>query len=775
MSFIMSVVLTRSCALHRIEEEKQKRYGWWLRAFLPNNVRPGNRDERYRLGILVIVLLAIFVSSAILALQTLALPMVLAGKVSPVLMPLVPLAILLHVRKTGHHRAAALYFGLLGMPLIIIHMFALKTIYVGYFYWMPWLILFVSFLSGRRSGFMMAGLALLVILLVLQGNSRYGHDFGAFGNFATLYHQILINQILAVLAIVAMMYTLALYNDRMEAELESQHVLRAQTAHKSMIGEMLGNLAHEVNNPLAIVHSALVHYQRLLQTKRLEAHMQRGLVERMRDALDRLRLVVEDLNSSAEWSDLETPRSYASLQSDEDRPPQFGSSRLMNSREGTRTQERRRKAWIYRLMRGAINSLDRFLPDVTRSWSASQRFRARATALICTVGLIAITTNLLQHILVERVHEPVLLSGSVILAFGLVSMLVLKYLPRPQLIGLGYIVLLDTVIVGFASASGRSILVPSLHWFPILIASLFLVGKPRTALSVSLLLLIAHILVMSGLDEYGLQVSFTQMFPQYVQRLQSTLILVCCTSLVLATAFVSLMESTYGQLVAEKDWQLLSARLREVNELADSAAILIGEPLRQLDRQLKELEKDGGNIATLQRMQEAVQRINGVSQSFALLSRPKEHEGIQRMEGRVWLDHIQNICYRRAADAGWLLVTRVEPTESWIEGPPGQLTMLAITALKEAFGHRAPRPGSPLQLTVFIEKEGVRLGIQYTASNGSAVAQQLKDELEEAMRITLLQELLESLRATFERSREQDMITLELRWRPADFPQSPLL
>jgi signal transduction histidine kinase len=690
-------------------------------------------------------------------------------------MPLLPLAVLIYVRKTGRYRQAALYFGFLATPLLVVHILALKTIYIGYFYWLPWIILFVSFLAGRRQGLMMAALVLFAVMVVLHSNSIYGHGAGVFRKFDTLFYQMLFNQILAALAIVAMMHTLALYNDRMEGELESQHVLRAQTAHKSMIGEMLGNLAHEVNNPLAIVHTALVHYQRLLQTNRLEAYMQRGLIERMRDAIDRLWYVVEDLNSAADWSDLEIPRSYASLQPDQDRPPQFGNSRLMMSREETRAKERRRQQWPYRLMRVAIASLDRALPMVTRDWSASQRFRARATALICTVGLVSMATNLLQQVLVEHVMEPVLLSGSVIFGFGLLGMLVLKFVPRPQVIGVGYIILLYGVIAGFASAGGRSILVPALLWFPIMMASLFFVARPRTALLASIFLLLGHIFVMMGLQDYGLQISFAQTFPRYVQRLQSTLILVCFTSLVLASAFISLMDSTHGQLVAEKDWHLLSARLREVNELADSAAVLIGEPLSQLGQDLQELQKDGFNSRILQGMQDAVQRINGVSQSFALLSRPKMHEDIQVMATRTWLNHIHNICFRRAADAGWDFSTSVQPGDANIEGPLGRLTMLVITSLKEAFGHRAPRPGSSLRLEVQSEQDFTRLRIHYTASPRSDIPPQPMDELEEAMRLSLLQELLESLQVVLERRQEQGEVILELHWRHLDFHQRPLL
>jgi hypothetical protein len=324
-----------------------------------------------------------------------------------------------------------------------------------------------------------------------------------------------------------------------------------------------------------------------------------------------------------------------------------------------------------------------------------------------------------------------------------------------------------------AGSSGRSILVPALHWFPSLIAGLFLVARPRTACIVSLLLLTGHMILMNDLQTYGLQISFAQTFPQYVQRLQSTLILVTLTTLVLSGFFIALLNSTHNQLVAEKDWHLLSARMRELNELADSAAILIGEPLKQLDQLLRDLESDGHNTDILRRIQSEVDRITGVSQSFALLSRPKINEDIQSIEGRAWMNHIQNICFRRAAEAGWNLSTHVEPADAAIEGPLGRLTMLVITALKEAFGRRAPEPSSPLELHIAVGQEGTRLRIEYAASVEAKVRRPQQEELEEAMRLSLLEELMESLHATLERKREQNKIILELHWPHEDL--QPLL
>jgi hypothetical protein len=96
--------------------------------------------------------------------------------------------------------------------------------------------------------------------------------------------------------------------------------------------------------------------------------------------------------------------------------------------------------------------------------------------------------------------------------------------------------------------------------------------------------------------------------------------------------------------------------------------------------------------------------------------------------------------------------------------------MLVITSLKEAFGHRAPQPGSPLQLHISIENELMRVRIQFAAAEVKP-----KEDLEEAMRLSLLQELLESLKATLIRRRDQNNIILELQWHSVDGTQGPLL
>ncbi|WP_141734828.1 hypothetical protein [Oligoflexus tunisiensis] len=753
--------------MHPIEAAKQRQYKWWLDVFLPDKVHPSDRHDRYRLGMLVITLFASFLSSLIFAIESQSLPIDWAGKMSIRLLPLVPLAVLLYVRWTGRYRYAALAFSVLANPLVMCHYLSLETVYSGVFYWIPWIILFVNVLSGPRQGLVMAVIGVLTFLVVLHGTSVHGHSLGIFTDFDTLYKQLLLNQVLAALAISAMMFTFALYNDRMESELEGQHVLRAQTAHKSMIGEMLGNLAHEVNNPLAIVHSALVHYHRLLETGRLDKRMQHGLVERMIDALDRLWRVVQQLNSSGDWSDLEVPRSHASLQPELDRPPQFGNSRLMPGYDATPGAKHRRHPSLRRFVEMASAVLDAVLPPSTRSWSTSQRFRARTTALICIGGMVAAVINLIQQVL-EGASDPVLVTGYIFTGVALLGMLALKFVARPQIIGVGFIFLLFGTEAVTALTMGHSVLMPALHWLPVNIAALFLVARPRIALSASLIMLAADVLLMQELMNYGFTIAFGQSFHDYVLRMQSTMFLTSLTILWLALAFISLMNSTYGELVAEKDWQLLSARLREVNELADSAAILIGEPLRELGVLLGELQADGHDRDVLTRMQALVDRINGVSQSFALLSRPKHHEDIQTITVGAWLEHIHNICLRRAAEAGWNLQTLGEPPQGVIEGPLGRLTMLVITSLKEAFGHRAPQPGSPLHLHVSIDSETIAVRIQFADSPRSSVPTQQPCELEEALRLSLLQELVQSLGAAFTRQQQQGTISLELRWNQAN-------
>lgn len=757
--------------MHPIEAEKQKQYKWWLDVFLPVKVRQGNRDERYRLGILVIAMLGVFLSGVILAVQSYDLPISAWGHWSSLFFPLVSVFVLIQVRRRGHFRNAALFFGLIASPLALIHIISLRTVYVGFFQWIPWLIAFVSFMAGRRKGIFITGLVVLETLLVIRLNGAYGHTAGAYQTFDRVFLMMLENHSFSLLSITLVMYTFALYNDQMESELERQHVMRAQTAHKAMIGEMLGNLAHEVNNPLAIVYTALIHYQRLLQSQRLDPSMQRGLIQRIGDALERLHRVVEDLNSSADWQDLELPRSF-SLQSDQDRPPQFGNSRLMAGEVARRPERRRPDLW-HRSLRYLINGLDQLLPSITHTWSTTQRFRARTTGLIYAIGMLSMFANLIQ-LYMEDAHGIVMATGYLFLAIGIAGIFLLKVIPRPQVLGTSYIMLLFSVTVAISCFKGQSILLPAIHWFPIMVAGLFLVARPRTALMLSGVILAANIWMMFHLRPYGLQTAFQQPFPQFLMRLHSTLILASVTTMVLAAAFISLMTSTHSLLTAEKDWHLLSARMRELSELADSAAILIGAPLEKLRERTKDLEKNGEDLAIITSMQALVERITRVSQSFALLSRPKINEGIQVIEGPIWMEHIHNICFRRAADAGWVLSMKVEPPSLLVQGPLGRLTMLVITALKEAFGHRAPQAESPLLMDTRADGSAILLNIRYAATPRSDAPPDPKKELEEAMRLSLLQELLDYLEATLVRRHEKNDIVLTIRWDQTSGKPSPL-
>jgi hypothetical protein len=387
---------------------------------------------------------------------------------------------------------------------------------------------------------------------------------------------------------------------------------------------------------------------------------------------------------------------------------------------------------------------------------------------------VATTSYLVQESLSETVNETILTVIFLFCGIAVLAMAALKLVPKPQVIGVGYITLQFLMTAALAITSGRSSVMQALHWFPLLVASLFLVSKPRIALIVSLLLIFANTVLMNHLQIYEMQMSFTQTFDQYVQRLQATLILTSLTILVLSGAFMTLMDSTYGQLVAEKDWHLLSARLREVNELADSVAVLIGEPLKQLKLMLKELKVDGQNAIILESMLAAVHRIHHVSQSFTLLSRPELNEDIQTIDGSIWIEHIQNVCLRRAAGNGWILTAQVEPQDALIEGPLGRLTMLVITSLKQAFAHPAPQPLSRLQLRVILTRDVTRFRIQYQAFPQSDRPKNQQQELEEAMRLSLLQELMEFLHASLEEQQEQNEMIQELQWHHTDFRKRQL-
>ena len=81
----------------------------------------------------------------------------------------------------------------------------------------------------------------------------------------------------------------------MERQLEKQKLIALQSARMASLGEMAGGIAHEINNPLAIIKSTVSLMGKMHQAGRLEDEFFHEMVGSIHATIDRIKAIVNGL------------------------------------------------------------------------------------------------------------------------------------------------------------------------------------------------------------------------------------------------------------------------------------------------------------------------------------------------------------------------------------------------------------------------------------------------------------------------------------------------
>ncbi len=416
----------------------------------------------------------------------------------------------------------------------------------------------------------------------------------------------------------------------------------------------------------------------------------------------------------------------------------------------------------------SLRALDALLPKHIRAWPAGDRFRARSTALMISVALVSSSLHLLQ-LHTEDAAGMLLVSGYVFLAIISGSLLALKWVARPQEFGTAYLVFIFLVTVLFMSVYDRSVLSVSLLWYPSIILGVFLVTRPRLACWIAGGMIVVLIVQILYLRQFGLNLPYNLTFEHYMTRLVSSLVLNCFIMLLMVIAFLALARNNRRVWQKEKEWQLQTARMRELSELAISAAFLLEKPLLNLQAHHAALLKDQADphddIKVLDSIGQDLQSVTRISESFSLLAHPKQVEKAERMAAAIWLEHLTHIVLRRVTEKSWDLQMNSEPEDLMMVGPLGRLSMLVVLCLQPTFASPAPEPGSPLRIQVRERQDCLQITIAYAAPYDQ---EQLDDEISQS----LTDELLASMSATLDTTHEKGIVHLVIEGPWLDAPES---
>lgn len=170
--------------------------------------------------------------------------------------------------------------------------------YSLFLFLIPLAITYCSFMSGMLYGVLSAFIGVLEALFLIyyfspaaqSGQTTYQISVSDF------FTQLVATELLIALVLFIFQHVL----NEGEEEIKIRRILRAKTARRAALAEVLGKLAHEVNNPLAILHSAFLRYRKIQKEGRLSELSREQLLGYMQEGNMRIQNVLDNLRAFTE-------------------------------------------------------------------------------------------------------------------------------------------------------------------------------------------------------------------------------------------------------------------------------------------------------------------------------------------------------------------------------------------------------------------------------------------------------------------------------------------
>ncbi|HYX31910.1 MAG TPA: HAMP domain-containing sensor histidine kinase [Oligoflexus sp.] len=206
----------------------------------------------------------------------------------------IAVGLLWHLRRADDYRLPAALCMIWVHGILLFALWTVPGLFSVTYLWSPCFIVISSLICGRKGSFLSA-LSLTVISVL---TSLYHYHQGT--PWVTISLDEYKGQILShltgsmlMMAIVTGVYEFM--RDVSEKQLTRQRLLTARHLHTGAVGELVGHVAHEVNNPLAILQGSVTRLRR--QVERNEwTHEARKLLSNMQRSHERIIRVQKSLS-----------------------------------------------------------------------------------------------------------------------------------------------------------------------------------------------------------------------------------------------------------------------------------------------------------------------------------------------------------------------------------------------------------------------------------------------------------------------------------------------
>ncbi|RZA15737.1 MAG: hypothetical protein EOP10_25840, partial [Proteobacteria bacterium] len=237
---------------------------WWLHPGLSTDAEDPGRDYQARFALVLVFSIALL---SVLRLLWGISPFEQMNSISASLLSLVAL---ISYRYTSSNEIVSFAWLLSIVTHEAVRNWDQPALFFPFFAWIPVSIGLCCFLAGSALG----GLFTLVVLVEGIMTVRLARDalLGGYpGDPERLMFRVHASLILGEIIGGFAVYRFARIRERAEIELEQRRLLRTEIDRQQGVKDIVGHLAHELNNPLAIIHAAVIRYGFELAQGKLDA------------------------------------------------------------------------------------------------------------------------------------------------------------------------------------------------------------------------------------------------------------------------------------------------------------------------------------------------------------------------------------------------------------------------------------------------------------------------------------------------------------------------
>jgi signal transduction histidine kinase len=206
-------------------------------------------------------------------------------------------SILFALKRSSRLRLIAVFLTLGIVFIATLRQIMQASIFAPFFYWIPTLLLYTTFISGPMFGALLVCLLWIQVQVAIHFNAEYRYSLGGHASFDELFMSLLLGLNLSQWVVSGISWAFDLVRERSDRLLEDEMLQNSRAARSSAVSEMVGKFAHEVNNPLAIIQAGLYRLGKVSADQNFFSEAQLKTFQNMEKAMDRVLYVTDSLKA----------------------------------------------------------------------------------------------------------------------------------------------------------------------------------------------------------------------------------------------------------------------------------------------------------------------------------------------------------------------------------------------------------------------------------------------------------------------------------------------